>query len=301
LDLVIFIFTFFFIYNFINHDSRKNSLNNDALEKQAEATASSTVYLTNKIYSEAFSRGSAEICKDINDANQSDLCIKLVAIKMADIDKCDMIGLEKIKNECNEEVNRVLFQKTLNIDYCKKIKNSTGREQCFLNFINKKNFDENGCRNLDEEAVNLCLDLYYYEESQEKIDIKFCQKMHEAESVSECINDLYYINKDIEICRQLTGDTQTLCYDIIGYNLATDKKDIKYCDYIISDNKEKECQEKINNLSDKDFDGLSNESEKTYGTDPEKKDTDGDGHPDGEEVRNGFNPSGEGKLNANNK
>lgn len=71
--------------------------------------------------------------------------------------------------------------------------------------------------------------------------------------------------------------------------------------------------------TDQDLDGLSDTEEKTYGTSPANSDTDADGlldkdeilifhtdplkadtdadtHPDGEEVRNGYNPSGSGKL-----
>ncbi len=43
------------------------------------------------------------------------------------------------------------------------------------------------------------------------------------------------------------------------------------------------------NLDD-DKDGLTNEEEKKYGTDPKNPDTDGDGFLDGAEVKNGFDP-----------
>ncbi|MFH1482518.1 MAG: hypothetical protein ABIE46_03290, partial [Patescibacteria group bacterium] len=33
-----------------------------------------------------------------------------------------------------------------------------------------------------------------------------------------------------------------------------------------------------------------------YKTDPKNPDTDGDGYKDGDEVKNGFNPNGSGKL-----
>jgi len=74
--------------------------------------------------------------------------------------------------------------------------------------------------------------------------------------------------------------------------------------------------------TDSDLDGLSNEEEKKFGTDPNnsdtdgdgindkaevekfhsnplKKDTDGDGFEDGYEVRRGYSPVGPGKLNSN--
>ena len=49
---------------------------------------------------------------------------------------------------------------------------------------------------------------------------------------------------------------------------------------------------------DTDGDGLFDDEEKTYGTDPTKADTDGDSFSDGVEVKNGYNPLGEGKLNS---
>jgi len=75
----------------------------------------------------------------------------------------------------------------------------------------------------------------------------------------------------------------------------------------------------IPDLKDSDNDGLADNDEKIYGTDPKKfdtdndglsdslevmayftepknPDTDGDGFKDGDEVKKGFNPHGEGKL-----
>ena len=48
---------------------------------------------------------------------------------------------------------------------------------------------------------------------------------------------------------------------------------------------------------DTDNDGLTDINEAGYGTDINNPDTDGDGYKDGEEVLNGYNPNGEGKLN----
>ncbi|PJA86736.1 MAG: hypothetical protein CO141_03145 [Candidatus Moranbacteria bacterium CG_4_9_14_3_um_filter_42_9] len=43
-------------------------------------------------------------------------------------------------------------------------------------------------------------------------------------------------------------------------------------------------------ITDMDNDGLTDEQEKVYGTDPTKQDTDGDGFKDGEEIANGYDP-----------
>lgn len=45
-----------------------------------------------------------------------------------------------------------------------------------------------------------------------------------------------------------------------------------------------------NNAKDSDGDGLSDEDEKKYGSDPQKTDTDGDGYGDGSEVKGGYDP-----------
>ncbi|MFH1564566.1 MAG: hypothetical protein ABIC82_01825 [bacterium] len=48
--------------------------------------------------------------------------------------------------------------------------------------------------------------------------------------------------------------------------------------------------------TDDDQDGLTNQEEILYNTDPFNSDTDGDGYSDGDEVKNGYNPNGSGKL-----
>jgi len=53
-------------------------------------------------------------------------------------------------------------------------------------------------------------------------------------------------------------------------------------------------------LQDSDNDGLLDEEETEYGTDINNPDTDGDGYLDGDEIKNGFNPAGEGELENNN-
>ena len=64
----------------------------------------------------------------------------------------------------------------------------------------------------------------------------------------------------------------------------------------LTDQEEKELGTSITN-NDSDNDGLFDREEvEVYKTDPLKKDTDGDGNNDGEEVASGYNPNGAGKL-----
>ena len=57
-----------------------------------------------------------------------------------------------------------------------------------------------------------------------------------------------------------------------------------------------EEKEAADRIADDDKDTLTNALEKIYGTDPKKDDTDSDGYKDGEEINNGYNPNGDGKL-----
>ncbi|MFH1482402.1 MAG: hypothetical protein ABIE46_02705 [Patescibacteria group bacterium] len=55
--------------------------------------------------------------------------------------------------------------------------------------------------------------------------------------------------------------------------------------------------QEIDENKDTDHDGLPDLIEvEIYKTDPKNPDTDGDGYKDGDEVKNGFNPNGSGKL-----
>lgn len=64
----------------------------------------------------------------------------------------------------------------------------------------------------------------------------------------------------------------------------------------ITDQEEQQYRTDPNN-ADSDSDGLSDRDEvKTWQTDPLNPDTDGDGFKDGEEISNRYNPKGQGKL-----
>lgn len=66
--------------------------------------------------------------------------------------------------------------------------------------------------------------------------------------------------------------------------------------YVPLDNNQNDDFSKLLSPTDKDNDQLDDLQEVVYGTNPLNPDTDGDGYLDGEEIQNGYNPLGEGKI-----
>jgi hypothetical protein len=79
----------------------------------------------------------------------------------------------------------------------------------------------------------------------------------------------------IDFSKKLFNQTNFLDIPIFGYLVGLDTQEF---------------------VEDTDEDGLYTIWENMFGTDPNKSDTDGDGYKDGDEVRNGYNPKGEGRL-----
>lgn len=89
----------------------------------------------------------------------------------------------------------------------------------------------------------------------------------------------------------ITQDKNAFVFGLLSY-------DDEFVNQILSTFKFIDTKEKTDEaqLVDTDKDGLTDEDEEIYGTDPENPDTDGDGYSDGDEVKGGYNPNGAGKL-----
>lgn len=81
----------------------------------------------------------------------------------------------------------------------------------------------------------------------------------------------------------------------VNHNDNNGKDDDILSSYNFKVVKSKNTQPNIN--LDTDNDGLTDEDEIIYGTDPHNRDTDGDGYPDGEEVAGGYNPLNNTNIN----
>ncbi|MFH1564273.1 MAG: hypothetical protein ABIC82_00250, partial [bacterium] len=128
-----------------------------------------------------------------------------------------------------------------------------------------------------------------------KNDISLCQKIP-GENNYECLNSIISEHDNLDYCQSLSEELQETCMQILARKLAYEKKDKSICDEISDSGIQNECKEYVDGILDPDNDGLTNSQEKIYKTDPNVPDTDKDGYKDGDEVKNGFNPLGDGKL-----
>ena len=183
-------------------------------------------------------------------------------------------------------------------ELCVELKGSTREKECYDYIqLEKVKLEKNlqSCLNLDlnKETQMACLINYF----SDKFDINICNNS---------------FNND--------EDYKLLCESIINHNIAIKEKDIKMCDKIELENYKVDCLIILNNQpkdsdgdgikdslelmydtnpydKDTDKDGLTDFDETMiYSTNPKNPDTDGHGYNDRDEVKNGYNPKGEGKL-----
>lgn len=179
------------------------------------------------------------------------------AIYSKNIEKCAEIGKEKKVNEC---INDIAVQSGKK-DYCEKISG-------------------------DDTLKKDCLNAIDYMTISWGNDANLCNNLSDSVYVENCFQE-YFVKLDSTVkCDLIKDETRKQqCANIVNKRLATVFNQPKACD-LISDLKLKEdCKISISVIpKDSDKDGLSDEIELSFGTNPFKADTDGDGVNDYDEI-----------------
>ena len=145
-------------------------------------------------------------------------------------------------------------------DQCNKIKDFYTRDLCFKQ-VSFDLLDSSGCQYIEnKQEQQMCSFIIYKQKALEDKKADPCYELKDQNLTDRCVKQAVEAN----FCS--TED----CFD----------------DFL--QNKEK---------YDSDKDGLTDNQEiYICQTDPNNPDTDGDGYSDGEEIRSGYNPNGEGLL-----
>lgn len=197
-------------------------------------------------------------------------------------------------------------------DMCEVLQNEE-RASCVYDVI-RETLDINDCTPLDGDDHDVCRDRVIRLSAQDKLDLALCSGIADDNERSTCHRittdmivssgrcielgvdpDLCEINATIirakhnldpDVCNDLQADNKERCIDEVRSAVQEDR--------FFSDD-EPEPLEPDNGTLDSDFDGISNNDERTlYGTDPYNPDTDNDGYSDKTEIDSGFNPLGSG-------
>lgn len=216
-------------------------------------------YDDNDIYVKATTEKNDLLCSGIQDDAIKDFCFKKLASLKKDEKLCQNIENEDVKIECYDNSNFEIAIDSNNLKNCLYINSLIKQKGCF------------------EKVIG------------ENLDITICDSIKDFEEVKQ---------EEGEIVKKINFQ---YCLDYVNYNKGRFDKDLKYCDYISDGEFKTKCYSFVNNIpltSDEDGDDLIYRDEIIYKTDPNNHDSDGDGFNDGEEIKNGYNPIGEGELNS---
>jgi hypothetical protein len=152
---------------------------------------------------------------------------------------------------------------------------------------------------ISEATKNDCVSGVLSKIAVENHSLLGCQKIEQTMIAKDCVEQIAAAEPKID-CRSLTdASLANSCLSLVYYNQAKAKNDSQICSLIPELIRRANCLSEVGKIdlhSDTDKDGLDFLQEILSSTNPSKADTDGDGHPDGEEVKGGFNPDGVGLI-----
>lgn len=129
--------------------------------------------------------------------------------------------------------------------------------------------------------------------------ISDCEKIDDRMFKTSCVENLTAEGTSAG-CQILSDDElKNVCLSIAYYNQAKAENKAEVCNEIPELIRRANCLSELENIdlhSDTDQDGFDFLQEIINGTNPNLKDSDGDGYQDGYEFQSGFNPDGQGIL-----
>jgi hypothetical protein len=209
--------------------------------------------------------------------------------KTADIDKTGSMSASSTKSEDWMEYQKIINSvRDRNLKLCYELKDASQRQKCVIK-IAQITGDEKICTQLIEESDKQeCKENIRYFSIITNGKVSECASLKFGSSSIDCFKNFISKFTDIESCSLVPKKLFDICRNSINYHAAYKKKDKKACSEIKNDSELKnDCESIVMSIpKDSDADGLEDVTEKSLGFDPFKKDTNGNGVGDLEELRN---------------
>lgn len=183
------------------------------------------------------------------------------------------------------------------LEACELLESEQARDNCAWG-VARSLSDASLCGALTDPAAAMrCADGIVEALAIANLDVSACEAIQDGEREARCIA---LLSEPVTSENCLERATEA-CDDIRLYEEAVATLDALLCREIVEEGRRESCEEAVEDrldvlTEDDDEDGLTNEEEARYGTDPQSPDTDDDGYLDGAEIDAGYNPNGPGRL-----
>lgn len=198
-----------------------------------------------------------------------------------------------------DEQNYKLAQEKKDAGFCQKLSEPISQTLC-LQELAKNSLSTSTCLLISkQESQNACIKGVDLNKIILDKDLANCESLADYYLAKNCVESIAQADQDADCSKINNGKLHSSCLTVINYNKAKQKNDSALCLDIPDLTVRANCLSELNNIdlhSDADKDGLDFLQEILNGTDPNKFDTDGDSYPDLQEVNEGFNPTGDGKI-----
>ena len=221
------------------------------------------IKIDNEIYDLLLNRKDVVICSHFENQKSTDLCYKMIAQENLDKQLCDKIINAADREECQKNIDLSLAVKNKNLLFCYNLDDDINKKACLDKLIKNSDVQSDDCDQIPLAFSN----------SQED----FAKHIYKNELRDEC-------KAKIILKSAKENENVNLCDDIPLYY----EKALCFGYF-----------KKVSMSSDHDNDGLTFVEEYRYSVNPNNPDTDGDSYLDGAEVKDGYNPNGQGKLKLN--
>ncbi|MDG1950148.1 MAG: hypothetical protein P8J32_05050, partial [bacterium] len=216
------------------------------------------------------------------------------------LDQCEG---EEDEDGCRDGVINDLASEYDSDETCDMHKEDDDRDNCYLLLAMETRNTSHCAEVVDDQRRIFCADGINATLARESNDIEYCDRIMDEDRKQQCA-DFLEAEEIKNDC--INGSEREECDTYRATQTAVEAASIELCEGIEDEIIRESCVDAVasSNLDDvielgdvdTDNDGLSDQDEETYGTDPNNPDSDADGYTDGDEVSSGYNPLGEGTL-----